>query len=81
MNDFFSSQVFDIGTHYKTRLYSGKLNKESPEYAQLKSEVHLHGAEKLLELCCANKGVYIKVRVDISSIHFLFLFLYSQTPT
>ncbi|XP_046747285.1 aarF domain-containing kinase 1 isoform X2 [Diprion similis] len=63
--------VFQIGTHYKKKLYSGKLDKESPEYAKLKSQVHLYGAQKLLDLCCANKGVYIKVGQHIGALDYL----------
>lgn len=71
--------VFEVGTYYKSKLYSGKLNKESAEYAKLKSEVHLHGAQKLLELCCANKGVYIKVGQHIGALDFLLPSEYVKT--
>ncbi|XP_046426364.1 aarF domain-containing kinase 1 [Neodiprion fabricii] len=71
--------VFQIGTHYKTKLYSAKLDKESPEYAKLKSEVHLYGAQKLLDLCCANKGVYIKVGQHIGALDYLLPAEYVKT--
>ncbi|XP_015591065.1 uncharacterized aarF domain-containing protein kinase 1 [Cephus cinctus] len=63
--------VFIIGSYYKNELYNSKLNKKSPEYKQLKSHVHQYGAEKLLELCCANKGVYIKVGQHIGALDYL----------
>lgn len=53
--------VFIIGRHYQSKLYGSGFTRDSPEFKQLKSEAHLFGAHKLLELCCANKGVYIKV--------------------
>ncbi|XP_076233953.1 aarF domain containing kinase 1 [Calliopsis andreniformis] len=63
--------VFIIGRHYKNELYSSKLNPNTPEYLDLKSKVHKYGAEKLLELCCANKGVYIKVGQHIGALDYL----------
>lgn len=63
--------VFIIGSYYKKALYSGKYERNSPEYAQVKSKAHLFGAEKLLELCCANKGVYIKIGQHIGALEYL----------
>lgn len=53
--------VFLIGNYYQKHLYKANVVKGSSEYEILKSEAHKFGAQKLLELCCANKGVYIKV--------------------
>ncbi|XP_015439695.1 PREDICTED: uncharacterized aarF domain-containing protein kinase 1 [Dufourea novaeangliae] len=66
-----AATVFVIGRHYKNELYTSNLNKGSPEYESLKSKVHKYGAERLLELCCANKGVYIKVGQHIGALDYL----------
>ncbi|KYQ50313.1 putative aarF domain-containing protein kinase 1 [Trachymyrmex zeteki] len=63
--------VLDIGRYYKRELFDSKLDKMSPEYLQLKSNAHKYGAQKLLELCCANKGVYIKVGQHIGALDYL----------
>ncbi|XP_076657389.1 aarF domain containing kinase 1 [Halictus rubicundus] len=64
-------KVFVIGRHYKNELYASKLTEDSPEYLDLKSRVHKFGAQKLLELCCENKGVYIKVGQHIGALDYL----------
>ncbi|KAH0568067.1 aarF domain-containing kinase 1 [Cotesia glomerata] len=64
-------KVFIIGSHYKKSLYDSGLEKSSPEYAKAKSETHSFGAQKLLELCCANKGVYIKIGQHIGALDYL----------
>jgi len=63
--------VFDISRYYKRELYDSKLDKTSSEYLQLKSNAHKYGAQKLLELCCTNKGVYIKVGQHIGALDYL----------
>ncbi|XP_014477628.1 PREDICTED: uncharacterized aarF domain-containing protein kinase 1 isoform X1 [Dinoponera quadriceps] len=63
--------VFDIGRYYQKKLYRSKLDKLSAEYLQLKSDAHKYGAQKLLELCCANKGVYIKVGQHVGALDYL----------
>lgn len=60
-----------IGHLYKTQLYSSHLNQESEEYGQLRSRVHAEGAKLLLQLCCANRGVYIKVGQHIGALDYL----------
>lgn len=66
-----AAAVFIIGSHYKKTLYSSGLDKKSEEYKIKKSEAHTFGAKKLLELCCANKGVYIKVGQHIGALDYL----------
>ena len=61
--------VFLIGNYYQNNLYKTSTIRGTPEYEAIKSNAHQFGAQKLLELCCANKGVYIKV-----SVQFLFYF-------
>ncbi|XP_020288052.1 uncharacterized aarF domain-containing protein kinase 1 [Pseudomyrmex gracilis] len=63
--------VLDIGRYYNNELYNSKLDRTSAEYLDLKSNVHKYGAQKLLELCCANKGVYIKVGQHIGALDYL----------
>lgn len=61
----------DIGRTYKSMLYSKEWDTSSTEYLQLKSEAHKLNAEKLLDLCKANKGVYIKVGQHIGALDYL----------
>ncbi|XP_034938430.1 aarF domain-containing kinase [Chelonus insularis] len=63
--------VFIIGSNYNKALYSSQIDRSSPEYPKVKSEAHLFGAKKLLELCCANKGVYIKIGQHIGALDYL----------
>ncbi|XP_017876402.1 uncharacterized aarF domain-containing protein kinase 1 [Ceratina calcarata] len=63
--------VFIIGKHYKDELYGSNVKPHTQDYVNLKSKVHKYGAEKLLELCCANKGVYIKVGQHIGALDYL----------
>lgn len=69
----------DIGRTYKSLLYSKEWDKSSAEYLQLKSEAHQIGAEKLLKLCKANKGVYIKVGQHVGALDYLLPNEYVQT--
>lgn len=61
----------DIGRTYKTMLYSKDWDRESDEYLEVRSRAHKIGAEKLLELCKANKGVYIKVGQHVGALDYL----------
>lgn len=61
----------EIGKTYKTMLYSKDWDRTSKEYQQIRSEAHQIGAEKLLELCKANKGVYIKVGQHVGALDYL----------
>lgn len=53
------------------------------------SQVHKKAAESLLELCCANRGVFIKVGQHIGALEFILpheyvetmKVLHSQAPT
>lgn len=63
--------AIDMGRTYNKMLYSREWDKSSKEYKQVKSEAHLIGAEKLLELCRANKGVYIKLGQHIGALDYL----------
>ncbi|KAL1500909.1 hypothetical protein ABEB36_006328 [Hypothenemus hampei] len=71
--------VFKIGVIYKKDLYSKGLDKKSVEYKQLKSECHRKSAERLLELCRLNRGVYIKVGQHIAALDYLLPKEYVET--
>ena len=49
-----------ISWDYQRSLYWSGVAAGSPEYDRLKSEVHQRGADRLLQLCCANRGCFIK---------------------
>ncbi|XP_037819172.1 aarF domain-containing kinase 1 [Lucilia sericata] len=63
--------VVDVALTYKRELYYKEWDKNSPEYKQEKSRVHKIAAERLLELICTNKGVYIKVGQHIGALDYL----------
>lgn len=63
--------VYDIGLAYKSKLYYKEWDKSSEEYKKEKSETHKLAAQKLLDLICVNKGVYIKVGQHIGSLDYL----------
>ncbi|CAK1555355.1 unnamed protein product [Leptosia nina] len=63
--------ALEIGQMYKSKLYSKDWDKNSQEYLEVKSEAHKLGAEKLLELCKTNKGVYIKVGQHVGALEYL----------
>ncbi|XP_059482617.1 aarF domain-containing kinase 1 [Neocloeon triangulifer] len=74
--------VLDISVYYKKNLYSKNaklMDHESEEYLKLKSEVHQWGAERLLKLCCLNKGVFIKVGQHIGALDYLLPVEYVNT--
>lgn len=71
--------VYDIGRTYKRNLYAQEWDKTSAEYKELKSRTHTLAAEKLLQLICTNKGVYIKVGQHIGSLDYLLPPEYVQT--
>lgn len=71
--------VFNIGVIYKKELYAANLDKNTLEYKELKSKCHQKSAEKLLQLCCTNKGVYIKVGQHIATLDYLIPKEYVQT--
>lgn len=66
-----ASTVYGIGRLYREHLYKREWDKQSAEYKEEKSRVHRLAAEKLLELICINKGVYIKVGQHIGSLDYL----------
>lgn len=65
------STAVSIGRTYKKLLYSQNWDRESPEYHEVKKEAHKIGAQKLLDLCKSNKGVYIKVGQHVGALDYL----------
>lgn len=63
--------ALEIGQMYKSMLYSKDWDRTSEEYMKVRSEAHKMGAEKLLELCKSNKGVYIKVGQHVGALEYL----------
>ncbi|XP_049872232.1 aarF domain-containing kinase 1 [Pectinophora gossypiella] len=61
----------DIGRMYQSMLYSQDWDTTSKEYQEIRSKAHKMGAMKLLELCKANKGVYIKVGQHVGALDYL----------
>lgn len=66
-----AATAVSIGLHYKKNLYDTKLDPDSDEYLAIKSQTHREAAVKLLELCCINKGVFIKVGQHIGSLEYI----------
>lgn len=71
--------VFNIGLIYNRQLYSKSLVRGTKEYKKVKSQCHKIAAGKLLELCCINKGVYIKVGQHIAALEYLLPKEYVET--
>lgn len=63
--------VFDIARTYQKNLYYKEWDKSTQEYKDQKGKTHKLAAERLLELCCTNKGVYIKVGQHIGALEYL----------
>lgn len=61
----------EIGRTYNKMLYSKEWDRESKEYFKVKAEAHQICADKLLELCKANKGVYVKVGQHVGALDYL----------
>jgi aarF domain-containing kinase len=66
-----AATAIDIGKTYNDMLYSKQWDTASKEYSDIKSEAHRICAEKLLELCKANKGAYIKVGQHVGALEYL----------
>ncbi|XP_051662324.1 aarF domain-containing protein kinase 1 isoform X5 [Manacus candei] len=62
---------------YLTSLRSVPYGTE--EYEFLKSQVHLRSAERLRELCCSNRGTFIKVGQHLGALDYLLPEEYTRT--
>lgn len=63
--------VYEIAQMYRQNLYKKEWDKTTPEYKAEKSRTHSLAADKLLDLICTNRGVYIKVGQHIGSLDYL----------
>jgi len=66
-----------ISYDYLTSLRSVPYGSE--EYLQLRSKVHLRSARRLCELCCANRGTFIKVVQHLGALDYLLPEEYTST--
>ncbi|XP_065491841.1 aarF domain-containing protein kinase 1 isoform X2 [Caloenas nicobarica] len=66
-----------IAYDYVTSLRSVPYGSE--EYEFVKSQVHLRSAERLRELCCANRGTFIKVGQHLGALDYLLPEEYTRT--
>lgn len=71
--------LVDIALLYQRELYFRSWDKSSKEYREQRSKVHQKGAERLLDLCCLNKGVYVKVGQHIGALEYLLPIEYVNT--
>ncbi|CAG0913744.1 unnamed protein product [Notodromas monacha] len=63
--------VASIAMDYRRNLYTGQLDANSEDYANLRSEIHKRSAQKLFELCCRNGGAFIKCGQHIGALDYL----------
>ena len=59
-----------LAVDYKQTLYSTQYDDED-KYEAAKSECHLRAANHLLNLCCQNGGVFVKVGQHIGALDYL----------
>ncbi|XP_073494243.1 aarF domain-containing protein kinase 1 isoform X2 [Phyllobates terribilis] len=52
---------------------------DSQEYEVVRSQVHARSARRLLDLCCANRGTYIKVGQHLGALEYLLPPEYTRT--
>ena len=71
--------VVDIATIYRKELYFREWDKSTKEYREQRSKAHQKAANRLLELCCLNRGVYIKVGQHIGALEYLLPIEYVNT--
>ncbi|XP_066468210.1 aarF domain-containing protein kinase 1 isoform X2 [Tiliqua scincoides] len=62
---------------YLTSLRS--VPRGTEEYDHVKSQVHLRSAERLRDLCCANRGTFIKVGQHLGALDYLLPEEYTRT--
>lgn len=71
--------LVEIATIYQRDLYFREWDKSTPEYRAQRSKAHKKAAERLLELCCTNRGVYVKVGQHIGALEYLLPIEYVDT--
>lgn len=81
--------LVEIATIYQRDLYFQDWDKSSKEYREQRSKAHQKAADRVLQLCCLNRGVYIKVGQHIGALEYLLpiefvntmKILHSQAPS
>nr|CAG4643863.1 EOG090X047B [Lepidurus arcticus] len=63
--------VARIAWDYNRTLYSGKYDISAADYQAIKSGVHQRSADRLLGLCLANGGVFIKVGQHVGALDYI----------
>ena len=71
--------VVDIASIYRRELYFREWDKTTKEYREQRSKANQKAANRLLELCCLNRGVYIKVGQHIGALEYLLPIEYVNT--
>ncbi|XP_030044674.1 uncharacterized aarF domain-containing protein kinase 1-like, partial [Microcaecilia unicolor] len=66
-----------ISYDYLTSLRSVPYGTQA--YDDLKSQVHLRSAKRLQDLCCANRGTFIKVGQHLGALDYLLPLEYTHT--
>lgn len=69
----------EIASIYQRELYFKEWDKSSKEYRAQRSIAHQKAAERILKLCCQNRGVYIKVGQHMGSLEYLLPIEYVNT--
>jgi len=69
-----------VAVDYKqTFIRHSSMDSESEEWRRIKSGVHQRSADRLLAMCCANGGAFIKVGQHIGALEYLLPPEYVQT--
>lgn len=63
--------VVEIASIYRRELYFQEWDKSTKAYRDQRSIAHQKAADRVLELCCLNRGVYIKVGQHIGALEYL----------
>lgn len=71
--------LVEIAGLYQRELYFKSWDKSTKEYREQRSKVHQKAANRLLELCCLNRGVYVKVGQHIGALEYLLPIEYVNT--
>lgn len=69
--------AISISVDYNVSLWN--VTEQDPSYEQLRKEVHLRSANKLLSACLANGGLYIKIGQGFAAINHILPEEYTKT--
>ncbi|EFX70794.1 hypothetical protein DAPPUDRAFT_327832 [Daphnia pulex] len=68
---FFKRYVAEILIDYKRTIYSQTIDISSKKYPNIRSDVHLRSAQRLLKLCEEHGGAFIKVGQHLGALDYL----------